>query len=659
MMKRKHTIFTAAIFSAAVVALSGCVKEKQVVVHAGFTTDKDVYEINEDIHITNTSYAENANIIACRWEWGSEHVYGLQMEEPLSFPQVGDYDIKLTATSDVGNVSATFVKTIKVQDTNIRPVADFTYTPQTGIRAGETEVQFTDASTDEDGTIVGWEWKFGTTVVNEQNPKFTFPEFGEIEVSLTVTDNMKGTNTKTVTIEVERGVNSLECIWEQMYDESENAFVKFTSPATNVDGSMVYALSSGYYLVAYTKDGGKKWSFNGNIHGADAVGNNGKKESTTCGPSVDKEGNIFMALGFNERDPEKYESGVFAVTPEGTQKWYAPYGRARYIAVLPAILGDNVLLTTQNNPANGYNGIKITENGQIYDRNTGAFKQMFKVKWGNFGGIAGNESLNMFVAHCGDNYGSRVYDYMGEEHVYSGTDQLLAGYSCPWWYYTQDDQESPNALGYYNKEHEDGRSSQPAMSDDGKVYLLYANKTSRVSATSVLYCYDLNKYPKDNTKAAEPEWVVGINGEVHKYDGQGVVIGNDGTLYVTTGDINWTGDGGRVTAVNPDGSVKWEAVADGDISGCAAVDNEGYVYYNDCNIGKLVKLSPEDGSRVSEIVLAPDGMRSSPTISCDGTIYCTGMKDGHPTLFAVKGSATGHGTSWSQLGGNPQKSCVR
>ena len=654
MMKRKLTIsiFAAAIFSAAVMSLSGCVKEKQVVVHASFTTDKDVYEINEDIHITNTSYAENASIIACRWEWGSEHVYGLQLEEPLSFSQVGDYEIKLTATSDVGNVSSPFVKTVKVQDTNIRPVADFTYTPQTGIRAGETEVQFTDASTDEDGTIAAWEWKFGTTVVNEQNPKFTFTEFGEIEVSLTVTDNMKGTNTKTVTIEVERGTNSLECIWEQIYDESDGAFVKFTSPATNLDGSMVYALSSGYNLAAYTKEGDRQWSFDGNIHGADAVGNNGKKESTTCGPSVDKEGNIFMALGFNEREPEKYESGVFAVNPDGTQKWYSPYGRARYIAVLPAILGDNVLLTTQNNPANGYNGITMTENGQIYDRNTGRFKQMFKVKWGNFGGIAGKESLNMFVAHCGDNYGSRVYEYMGENHT-------VAGYSCPWWYYTQDDQESPNALGYYSGEHEDGRSSQPAMSDDGKVYLLYANKTSRVSATSVLYCYDLNKYPKDNTQAAVPEWVVGINGEVHKYDGQGVVIGNDGTLYVTTGDINWTGDGGRVTAVNPDGSVKWEAVADGDISGCAAVDNEGYVYYNDCNIGKLVKLSPEDGSRVSEIVLAPDGMRSSPTISCDGTIYCTGMKDGHPTLFAVKGSATGHGTSWSQFGGNPQKSCVR
>ena len=105
----------------------------------------------------------------------------------------------------------------------------------------------------------------------------------------------------------------------------------------------------------------------------------------------------------------------------------------------------------------------MTENGQIYDRNTGTFKQMFKVKWGNWGGIAGNETLKMFVAHCGDNYGSRVYDYMGEDHT-------VAGYSCPWWHYTDDNQNSPNALGYYNGKLEDGRSSQMAMDAEGKVY---------------------------------------------------------------------------------------------------------------------------------------------------------------------------------------------
>ena len=102
--------------------------------------------------------------------------------------------------------------------------------------------------------------------------------------------------------------------------------------------------------------------------------------------------------------------------------------------------------------------------------------------------------------------------------------------------------------------------------------------------------------------------------------------------------------------------VKWEALADGNIAGSAAVDNEGSIYYNDMETGKLVKLSP-DGTRVAEIQLAED-MRSSPAISSDGTIYCTGVKGGLPTVFAVKGSATGHADSWSQLGGNPSRTCT-
>ncbi len=53
-----------------------------------------------------------------------------------------------------------------------------------------------------------------------------------------------------------------------------------------------------------------------------------------------------------------------------------------------------------------------------------------------------------------------------------------------------------------------------------------------------------------------------------------------------------------------------------------------------------MKLRPEDGSRVAEIKLA-DELRSSPTISYDGTIYVNGMKDDKPTVFAVKGAAEG------------------
>ena len=90
--------------------------------------------------------------------------------------------------------------------------------------------------------------------------------------------------------------------------------------------------------------------------------------------------------------------------------------------------------------------------------------------------------------------------------------------------------------------------------------------------------------------------------------------------------------------------------------------DQGYIYFNESEVadnvqtvGKLVKIKP-DGTKASEIALGTS-LRSSPTISPDGTIYCTGMKDGRVTLFSVKGSATGAAPGWSQFGGNSRKTC--
>ena len=126
----------------------------------------------------------------------------------------------------------------------------------------------------------------------------------------------------------------------------------------------------------------------------------------------------------------------------------------------------------------------------------------------------------------------------------------------------------------------------------------------------------------------------------------------DGSVYAAT---QKTGSvAAHVTAISAQGVKRWEHAADGDINGVPAVDDQGFVYYNDRTTGKLVKLRPEDGSRVAEIKLA-DELRSSPTISYDGTIYVNGMKDDKPTVFAVKGAAEGCAASWSQQGGNPSK----
>lgn len=156
--------------------------------------------------------------------------------------------------ADVDNISDVKVKKVKVQDTNKAPVADFSWSPESGIRAGDA-VQFTDKSSDPDGSIVAWEWKFGATPVNEQNPKFTFVEFGDIEVSLTVTDNMKKKTTKSVMIHVDKSAYSLELLWAKPYESDPEAYIKFSSPAVSPDGNTVYAFSSGYHLAAFSKDG--------------------------------------------------------------------------------------------------------------------------------------------------------------------------------------------------------------------------------------------------------------------------------------------------------------------------------------------------------------------------------------------------------------------
>lgn len=625
--------------------LAGC-QEDEVKIHAEFTTDKDVYELYEDIYLKNVSYAENARVVASKWEWDGNKMWGLQPESPISFDKVGDYEIKLTATTDIGNVSSTFTKTIKIQDTNVKPVADFTYEPQTGIRAGETEVTFTDKSSDADGSIVSWTWTFGTTTVTEQNPTYTFAEFGDIEVSLTVTDNMRGTNTKTVTLHIDKGAYSLEKAWEQAYDDSE-AYVKFSSPAVSPDGSRVYAFSSGYKLAAFDKDGKALWTFDANKHNPSPYTSSGDKRSTSCTPSVDEDGTIFIALAYNERDAKvvgTYESGAYAINPDGSEKWYFAFGNARYISVIPVIIGDQIILTTKANPTKAnypdiWTAYGSLDNGHALNKSTGAFEQTLLVKQGNYGGAVGLKNGTLAV-HCNSKFGSRLF--FKEDGK--------------WNYYGPNTNQSNKSLGYYNSSTlETGDSSPMAVGKDGKLYILYENATNRVSTKSVLYCYDPAKYVKDASTAFEPEWTVGINGKIQRYDGVGPVIGEDGTIYVTT---NTNGDDkARVTAVSAEGSVKWETTADGNITGCAAVDNEGYIYYNDYSLGKLVKLAPADGKKVSEIQLAKE-LRSSPAISSDGTIYCTGMKDGVPTLFAVKGAATSHADSWSQMGGSPTRSCV-
>lgn len=81
------------------------------------------------------------------------------------------------------------------------PAASFAYSPSSPTAGGT--VQFTDNSTDPDGTIVSWAWTFGDqTTSAERNPSHVYSNAGAYLVSLTVTDDSGASNTRSSVIAV-------------------------------------------------------------------------------------------------------------------------------------------------------------------------------------------------------------------------------------------------------------------------------------------------------------------------------------------------------------------------------------------------------------------------------------------------------------------------
>ena len=88
---------------------------------------------------------------------------------------------------------------------NIAPNADFTYTTNNLV------VNFTDTSTDVDGTITGWSWNFGDGGTSTQrNPSHTYGADDTYTVSLTVTDNggLSDSTSKNVAVSSGSGGNT-------------------------------------------------------------------------------------------------------------------------------------------------------------------------------------------------------------------------------------------------------------------------------------------------------------------------------------------------------------------------------------------------------------------------------------------------------------------
>jgi hypothetical protein len=192
-------------FAFLLVAVS-CSKAPVVEITAGFTTNKDVYQVGEEVIIENTTVVENDFLAFCEWEYDGEeekqYHYGLEFEG-LSFKTPGTYVITLTSYTEAHSVVATkdtYSKTIVVIDENDTPWAFFTC-PDV-IKVGE-EVIFKDGSQDKIGGVQSWHWTIGEIVNESENASVVFeaPVTGLV-VTLSVTDVYGAQDSFSRTIDV-------------------------------------------------------------------------------------------------------------------------------------------------------------------------------------------------------------------------------------------------------------------------------------------------------------------------------------------------------------------------------------------------------------------------------------------------------------------------
>ena len=93
----------------------------------------------------------------------------------------------------------------------------------------------------------------------------------------------------------------------------------------------------------------------------------------------------------------------------------------------------------------------------------------------------------------------------------------------------------------------------------------------------------------------------------------GIVIGNDGTLYF--GDEDWD-----IYALNPDGTLKWKYRTGGDITSSPAIAEDGTIYVGSED-HYLYAVYSNNGTRKWKFNANHAIISSSPAIAEDGTIY--------------------------------------
>lgn len=183
-----------------------------------------------------------------------------------------------------------------------------------------------------------------------------------------------------------------------------------------------------------------------------------------------------------------------------------------------------------------------------------------------------------------------------------------------------------------------GINNVHAVNPDGTQLWAYAaadiiRSSPAIAADGTMYTasYDDNLYAFDGTSGAV-KWKYKL-GDNAKYSS--AAIAADGTVYIGS-------QKDKVHAINPDGTLKWEFSAGGDVNGSPAIGSNGTVYAAAVD-GYLYALNAADGTQKWKIQFGAY-VGGSLAIGSDGTIYISANRGSGDTETGVVMAVNPDGT---------------
>ncbi len=524
----------------------------------------------------------------------------------------------------------------EIIEPNALPEANFTLNPESPKK--EVSVTFTDASTDEDGSIKSWLWNFGDgTVSQEQNPTHTFAHATIYKVRLTVKDNKGGENTieKKIIVSDLLANNVLPTASFTASSEivQKGAEITFTDNSTDSDGIIdswswdfgdgntstskspnYFYNDIGEFTVTLTVTDnlggeaiqskeisiwGTKWSY--------AVGSAIKNGT----PAIANDGTVYIGSD---------DDNLYAINPDGTLKWtYLTGGNVRNSASIGAdgtiyIGSDDDNLYALN--PDGTEKWRFAAGGNV-NLTTNAI--------GSDGTIyIGSSSDKVFAVNPD---GTEKWNYVVDGDILS---LALTGNML---YFTHNgsrklislDVSGSTPIQNWAFTHGAFTAGSMAIDDDNTVYFQgdLGGGSGKIWAIK-----------SDGTE----KWSFSLSGSASR---GGVVLAQDGTLYAATKEAT-----DHFRAINSvDGSLKWTFTTGGKLSSAPVVDSDGNVYIGSEDDTFYVL----DSSGNVKFEFPTGGNIWSPaTIGPNGIVYF-GSYD--KNLYAMKFTAKGLDTgAWPKTG---------